>query len=589
VAEAGDQVWETIVSDDGTDPRTDEVIEEFKGRIPNLRLIRGPRLGHAANRNSCVAQAAGDYLTFLDDDARLGEEFISHAMRYAREDTLVTGFYNENSIAIRPNSLDFLGFMRRPPSSHSPTISMIATIFPIRFLRQTGFDEFFRYGYEEAEIALAAVHAGMTILHVEAANWHDQALERGSEKASNVIRSRAYLGVRRYRDYEPNLFRLGLFAVLGLLNATGAGIRSSGAGGGIQSARSFTAGLLGAASRPSRRRYLQDQPDSPAPKISVVVPTWQRPSQLRACLEGIFHLDPLPDQVVVVRRREDGETALILSALSSEVDECVVDEPGVVAALEAGARRATGDIVAFTDDDAVPRSDWLNYLLRQYRDPRVGAVGGRDIIHNERGIVQGATRRVGTISPFGRVAGGHHLGVGAAREVAHLKGVNMSFRRSLLCFPVGFRGEGAQVFYELAMCLAVRRDGWKVVYDPRAQVDHYPGERFDEDSRTSRTRRAAANATFNQSFTLFSLQPRRRLVRLAYMLLVGDRCSPGLVRALVARIRGETQVTSLLLTSLRAQWEAWQAASRAPLVLHEIAEEHAPSRPLVQSSRRRTG
>jgi hypothetical protein len=153
----------------------------------------------------------------------------------------------------------------------------------------------------------------------------------------------------------------------------------------------------------------------------------------------------------------------------------------------------------------------------------------------------------------------------------------MSFRRSLLRFPVGLRGAGAQVFNDLAICVALRRDGWKVIYDPRAQVDHYPGERFDEDSRTGRTRRAAANAAFNQSYIMFSLHPRQRLVRLAYMLSIGDSYSPGFMRALVAKVRSERHVTGLLWTSLRVQWEARRAASRTPLVLHEVIEEQAAS------------
>ena len=53
-------IWETIVSDDGTDPRTDEVVEELKGKVPRLRLIRGPRLGLAANRNACIDAATGE-------------------------------------------------------------------------------------------------------------------------------------------------------------------------------------------------------------------------------------------------------------------------------------------------------------------------------------------------------------------------------------------------------------------------------------------------------------------------------------------------------------------------------------------------
>ena len=40
----------------------------------------------------------------------------------------------------------------------------------------------------------------------------------------------------------------------------------------------------------------------------------------------------------------------------------------MIAAMEVGSRHARTDIVAFTDDDAVPRTDWLRYLLAPYGD-----------------------------------------------------------------------------------------------------------------------------------------------------------------------------------------------------------------------------
>jgi hypothetical protein len=250
---------------------------------------------------------------------------------------------------------------------------------------------------------------------------------------------------------------------------------------------------------------------------------------------------------------------------------------------------ARTDVIAFTDDDAVPRVDWLRYLLAPYRDCAVGAVGGRDVVHHPGGITRGAAEGVGTISVLGRVVGRHHLGVGVARKVDHLKGANMSFRRGLLRFPVGLRGEGAQVFNELAMCLTLADQNHKIVYDPRAQVDHYPGERFDEDRRTRPTPRAATNAAFNESFILFSLRPRNRHVRLAYMVLIGTHGSPGLVRAAVAAARGEDEIRGRLRTSLRAQREAWSTARRAPLSMRPVNEQASfppPSMPAAQPSRR---
>jgi glycosyltransferase involved in cell wall biosynthesis len=589
IAEAKGPIWEILVSDDGTDPRTDEVVEELKIKLPELQLIRGPRLGLAANRNACIDAATGDYLLFLDDDARLGEDFLACAMPHARADVLVTGFERQGSFALRPKDLDFLGFARLPSGPQRRSLCMNATIFPTAFLRRTGFDEFFRCSYQEADIALAALRWRMTIVGIEAANLKDGASEMHLGDRRNAIRSRAYLGVRRHREYEPNALRALSFPVLGLLNAAGHGLRMEGIRGGIEAGTSFLVGLVSAFGKPQRRRASLEAPQAPTLTVGVVIPTWRRPEQLRACLDGILRLDPAPDQVVVVRRSEDLAAAQVIASLSRAVDECVVDQPGQLAAMELGSRRTRTELVAFTDDDAVPRIDWLRYLLAPYRDQAVGAVGGRDVVHHPDGIIRGAAERVGTISVLGRVVGRHHLGVGVARQVDHLKGANMSYRRGLLRFPVGLRGEGAQVHNELAMCLTVADQGKKVVYDPRAQVDHYPGERFDEDRRTGPTQRAAANAAFNESFILFSLRPRNRHVRLAYMVLIGTHGSPGLVRAAVAAARGEDEIRGRLRMSLLAQREAWSVLRLAPLAMRAVNQQAffpSPSILADQSPRR---
>jgi glycosyltransferase involved in cell wall biosynthesis len=585
LCQADGPISEIVVSDDGTNPRTDEVVEELKAKLPTLRLIRGPRLGLAANRNACVDAATGDYMLFLDDDARLGQGFLTQAMTHVGEDVLVTGFVWEGSHAIRPNDLDFLGFMRCPPGPQRRSLCMSATILPTAFLRRTGFDEFFRYGYEEADIALAALRCGMTIVGIEAANWHDHAAEMRDGNQRNVIRSRAYLGMRRYREYEPNTLHALSFPVLGLLNAAGHGLRTEGIRGGVQAGISFVAGLVGAFGMPPRRRARLEAPQAPTVTVGVVVPTWRRPAELRACLGHILHLDPAPDEVVVVRRDEDQAAAQIISSLNGAVDECIVEEPGVVAAMEMGSRRVRTDVVAFTDDDATPRVDWLRYLLAPYRDRAVGAVGGRDVVHQAGRSMHGAAEQVGSISVFGRVVGRHHLGVGVAREVHHLKGANMSVRRDLLRFPVGLRGEGAQVFHELATCLTVADQAQKIVYDPRAQVDHYPAERFDEDRRIRPTLRAATNAAFNESFILFSLRPRNRYIRLAYMVLIGTYGSPGLIRATIASARNEDEIRGRLRASLRAQWEAWSAARRTPLAMRPLNEQACYTSPSMLAAR----
>ncbi|MBL8673924.1 MAG: glycosyltransferase family 2 protein, partial [Rhodospirillales bacterium] len=118
--------------------------------------------------------------------------------------------------------------------------------------------------------------------------------------------------------------------------------------------------------------------------ITVVVPTYKRPDDLRRCLAALKAQTLPAARVNVVRRDTDAATADLLAGydpagLALRVH--VVGEPGVVAALNVGLENAVGDIVAMTDDDAAPHPDWLERLAAAFADDaRTGGVGGRDRI-----------------------------------------------------------------------------------------------------------------------------------------------------------------------------------------------------------------
>src|SRR5262245_65343477 len=118
--------------------------------------------------------------------------------------------------------------------------------------------------------------------------------------------------------------------------------------------------------------------------VSVVVPTYQRPERLRACLDGLREqARPADDVVVVVHGSDDASAAHVRqrAGLWPELRSVTVRRHGLVAALNGGLAAARGAIVAFVDDDAVPAADWLSRLEATYaRDERIAAVGGRDIL-----------------------------------------------------------------------------------------------------------------------------------------------------------------------------------------------------------------
>ena len=121
------------------------------------------------------------------------------------------------------------------------------------------------------------------------------------------------------------------------------------------------------------------------PRISVVVPTRHRPALLMRCLTALIRqrFDPVAYEIVVV---DDGCSRATQTAVEVLAAYCqrrpsirsLRNEPthGAAAARNLGWRFAAADVIAFTDDDAIPEPDWLAEGERSLA-PGVAAVGGR--------------------------------------------------------------------------------------------------------------------------------------------------------------------------------------------------------------------
>ncbi|WP_118181639.1 glycosyltransferase family 2 protein [Paraburkholderia phosphatilytica] len=306
-------------------------------------------------------------------------------------------------------------------------------------------------------------------------------------------------------------------------------------------------------------------------KVSVLVPTYRRPADLARCLAALTRQRRRPDEVIVVARPDDEIThAGLRQHVASRLLPLVVvpvDVPGQVAALNRGLDAATGDVIAITDDDAAPRNDWVARIAMAFdADPRLGALGGRDWVHQSGRVLDGARPLVGKLRTSGKIVGNHHLGVGVAREVDLLKGANMSYRRDAIRairFDSRLRGAGAQVHNDMAFSMSVKNAGWKLVYDPQVAVDHFPAERFDEDRRDAQTMQAVRNAAYNLHLILRAqLPPMRRETAWWWYALVGTRVYPGFVHAVLALASKRGGAT---LARWRAVRTGAQEARRAAL------------------------
>ena len=299
--------------------------------------------------------------------------------------------------------------------------------------------------------------------------------------------------------------------------------------------------------------------------ITVIIPTYHRPKDLERCLEAIKKQTCPADRVLVVVRDSDRETWEFLETFNFiplPINILKVKVPGVVAAMNVGLEAARGDIIAFTDDDAAPHPDWLERIKTHFMsNDLLGGLGGRDRVYLGTQMIDGEKKIVGRLQWFGRVIGNHHLGIGEPREVDVLKGVNMSFRRTAISgitFDERMRGSGAQVDFELAFCLKLKRAEWKLIYDPRVVVDHYPAKRFDEDQRREFKAIALTNAAHNETLALLDFfPPLQKAAFLIWAILVGTRKNLGFAQMLRFLPSEGLLAVRKWLAVMCGRWEGW--------------------------------
>jgi GT2 family glycosyltransferase len=151
------------------------------------------------------------------------------------------------------------------------------------------------------------------------------------------------------------------------------------------------------------------------------------------------------------------------------------DQRGVSAARNTAVAAARGSVIAFLDDDAVAAPDWLENMIRVYREEAVMAVGGDIEPLWQLG------RPPWFPNEFGWVVGCGYTGL--PREPAAVRnviGTNMSFRRDVFDAIGGFDAGIGRVGRipvgcdETELCVRARQH-WperKIVHDPSVRVSH---------------------------------------------------------------------------------------------------------------------
>jgi GT2 family glycosyltransferase len=113
-------------------------------------------------------------------------------------------------------------------------------------------------------------------------------------------------------------------------------------------------------------------------RFSVVIPTHNREKSLRRCLLAVTSQDyPDYEMIVVDDASQDGTADMVSLEFPHAIYLRQRSNLGPAAARNRGIREATGEVIAFTDDDCVPPSNWLFSLSAGFETyPEASAVGG---------------------------------------------------------------------------------------------------------------------------------------------------------------------------------------------------------------------
>lgn len=202
------------------------------------------------------------------------------------------------------------------------------------------------------------------------------------------------------------------------------------------------------------------------PKVSVVVCSYNGGGTLAECLRSLMELDYPHYEVILV---DDGSTdgTAEIAAQFLQVIYHHQENRGLSVARNVGAELATGEIVAYTDDDCVPDVFWLRYLVQAMQDQQVEAIGGPNITPDSDGWIAKC---------IGASPGNPSHVMLDDRHAEHVPGCNMAFRRETLLGLGGFDGQFRQAGDDVDICWRLLDAGLSIGYAPGAMVWHHRRE-----------------------------------------------------------------------------------------------------------------
>ena len=222
----------------------------------------------------------------------------------------------------------------------------------------------------------------------------------------------------------------------------------------------------------------------PAPLVSVIVPTRDRPDLLGPCVKGLLERTNYPNfELVVLDNQSVEEESLELFARLKKDPRVKIlryDRPFNYASINNwGVESSRGEIITLLNNDTeVIAENWLSEMVSQACRPEVGMVGAK--LYYPSGRVQQAGVLLGpggvAVHLYSNAPGNSPGYFGRADLIQNLSAVTAActtFRKEVFEEVGGFDESLAVAFNDVDLCIRVRDNGYWIVWTPYAELFHH--------------------------------------------------------------------------------------------------------------------
>ncbi len=211
--------------------------------------------------------------------------------------------------------------------------------------------------------------------------------------------------------------------------------------------------------------------------VSVVIATAGRRQCLPNCIASLRRQTYRPlELVVVVGPSQDGSHDYASSLTDAKVTR--VDRLNASFARNTGVRLASGDIIAFIDDDAIATPTWLEELVAVFEAEGSTCGGVAGLVVNENAPGRPIQSMNNTLSDLGETVEWRLAPSGfndpEGEQFIYFMGANMAVRRDAILAAGGFDESYSYLFEDADLSVGIIKAGYRLFHHPRALVHHLP-------------------------------------------------------------------------------------------------------------------